>query len=176
MKELLEAIEHDNLVKMKALLEEGVDLSTPIIIGEEYDLEDHDEISLLFYVIRNYASLDAIELLLEYGLDIKACDDTGISALDTAIKFKRHDIIKLCIAKGLDVNASSRKSGITPLMLASCFSNIQTVELLLEYGAKINATDRAGMSPKDYARKLGQKKMQEFLSEKGGEFSVYKEE
>ncbi|MEA3456197.1 MAG: ankyrin repeat domain-containing protein, partial [Campylobacterota bacterium] len=144
MKALLEAIEHDNLVKMKALLEEGVDLSTPIIIGEEYDLEDHDEIGLLFYVIRNYGSLDAIKLLLEYGLDIKACDDTGISALDTAIKFKRHDIIELCIEKGLDVNASSRKSGITPLMLASCFSNIQTVEMLLEHGADINAADRAG--------------------------------
>jgi len=176
MKELLEAIEHDNLVKMKALLEEGVDLSTPILIGEEYELEDYDEIGLLFYVIRNYASLEAIELLLEYGLDIKACDDTGISALDTAIKFKRHDIIKLCIEKGLDVNVSSRKSGITPLMLASCFSNIQTAELLLEHGADINATDRAGMSPKDYARKLGQKKMQEFLAEKGGRFSAYQEE
>ena len=176
MKALLEAIEHDNLVKMRALLEEGVDLSTPILIGEEYELEDYDEISLLFYVIRNYASLEAIELLLEYGLDIKACDDTGISALDTAIKFKRHDIINLCIEKGLDVNVSSRKSGITPLMLASCFSNIQTAELLLEHGANINATDRAGMSPKDYARKLGQKKMQEFLAGKGGRVSAYQEE
>ena len=176
MKTLLEAIEHDNLVKMKVLLEEGVDLSTPILIGEEYELEDYDEISLLFHSIRNYASLEAIELLLEYGLDIKACDDTGISALDTAIKFKRHDVIELCIDKGLDVNASSRKSGITPLMLASCFSDTRTVELLLECGADINATDRSGMSPKDYARKLGQKKMQEFLTEKGGRFSAYREE
>ena len=176
MKALLEAIEHDNLVKMRALLEEGVDLSTPILIGEEYELEDYDEISLLFYAIRNYASLEAIELLLEYDLDIKACDDTGISALDTAIKFKRQDIIKLCIEKGLDVNVSSRKSGITPLMLASCFSNIPTAELLLEHGADINARDRAGMTPKDYARKLGQKKMQEFLAEKGGKFSAYREE
>ncbi len=176
MKELLKAIENDNLVKMRELLERGVDLSTPIVIGEEYDLEDYDEISLLFYIIRNYVSLEAIELLLEYDLDIKACDEAGISALDTAIKFKRHDIIKLCIEKGLDVNVSSRKSGITPLMLASCFNNIQTAELLLGYGAKINATDRTGMSPKDYARKLGQKKMQEFLTEKGGEFSIYKEE
>jgi len=176
MKALLEAMEHDNMVKMKALLEEGVDLSTPILIGEEYELEDYDEISLLFYAIRNYASLEALELLLEYGLDIEERDDTGISALDTAIKFKRHDVIELCIERGLDVNLSSRKSGITPLMLASCFSDTRTVELLLESGAEINATDKAGMSPKDYARKLGQKKMQEFLTEKGGRFSAYREE
>ena len=176
MKALLEAIEHDNLVKMKTLLEEGVDLSAPIVIGEEYELDEPDEIGLLFYVIRNYASLEVIELLLEYGVDIAACDETGISALDTAIKFKRHDIIKLCIDKGLDINVSNRKSGITPLMLASCFNDTQTVELLLEYGADINAVDKYGMSPKDYARKLGQKKMQEFLTQKGGRFSAYQEE
>jgi len=35
--------------------------------------------------------------------------------------------------------------------------------------------DRSGMSAKDYARKLGQKKMQEFLTEKGGKFSAYGE-
>ncbi|RLA69167.1 MAG: ankyrin repeat domain-containing protein [Epsilonproteobacteria bacterium] len=175
MKELLEAIEHDNLVKMKALLELGIDLSAPILIGEEYELEDYDEISLLFYVIRNHGSMEAIEMLLGYGLDIKECNDMGISALDTAIKFKRHDMIELCINKGLDVNVSNRRSGITPLMLASCFSNIRTAELLLASGADINAIDRAGMSPKDYARKLGQKKMQEFLAERGGEFSAYQE-
>ena len=176
MKALLEAIEHDNLVKISALLKEGIDLSRPVLIGEEYDLEDYDEVSLLFYAIRSYASLDVINLLLQHGLDIHECDDNGISALDTAIKFKRLDVIDLCLKSGLDVNISSRKSGITPLMLASCFSNIQTAELLLEYGADINARDRSGMSPRDYARKLGQKKMLEFLEEKGGKFSVYREE
>jgi ankyrin repeat protein len=169
-------MEHDSLVKMRALLDEGIDLSHPVIIGEEYELDEPDEIGILFYAIRTYASLEAIELLLEYGADITACDENGISALDTAIKFKRHDVIDFCLEKGLDVNNSSRRSGIAPLMLASCFSDIQTAELLLQHGADINATDRSGMTAKDYARKLGQKKMQEFLTEKGGKFSVYKEE
>ncbi len=175
MEALLEAIERDNLVKMRALLEEGIDLSRPVIIGEEYELDEPDEIGILFYAIRTYASLEAIVLLLEYGVDITACDENGISALDTAIKFKRHDVIELCLDKGLDINDSSRKSGITPLMLASCFSDTKTAELLLQHGADINAIDRSGMSAKDYARKLGQKKMQEFLTEKGGKFSAYGE-
>jgi len=176
MKALLEAIEKDNLVKMRKLLEEGVDLSCPVIVGEEYELDEPDEIGILFYAIRNYASLEAIELLLEFGVDLTECDENGISALDTAIKFRRHDVINLCLDRGLDVNESQRKSGITPLMLASCFSDTKTAELLLDYGADINATDRSGMSPKDYARKLGQKKMQKFLEEKGGRFSAYREE
>jgi len=32
------------------------------------------------------------------------------------------------------------------------------------------------MAPKDYAKKLGQKKMLEFLNEKGAKFNVYPNE
>jgi len=175
MDELLLAIENDNLIKMRSLLEGGLDLSTPVIIGQEYELDEPDEISILFYAIRNYATIEAIEILLEYGIDINQSDDNGITALDTAIKFKRLDIIKLSIDRGIDINDSRRKSGITPIMLASCFSSVETIELLLEYGADINAKDNYGMTSKDYARKLGQKKVQEYLTTKGGEFSVYKD-
>jgi len=175
MKALLEALDNDNLVKMKALLEEGVDLSQLVIIGEEYELDEPDEIGILFYAIRNYASIEAIELLLLYGVDIFALDDNNISALDTAIKFKRIDMIELCIEKGFDLNKSSRKSGIKPLMLASCFGDTTIAKLLIERGANINEQDGMGMSPKDYARKLGQKKMLEFLEENGALHSAYPE-
>jgi len=176
MKRLQEAVEHDNLVRMRELLEQGVDLSRPVLVGEEYDLEEPDEVSILFYAIRSDASLEAIEMLLEFGVDLRSGDDNGVSALDTAIKFRRHDVIELCLDRGLDINESRRRSGITPLMLASCFNSTETAALLLEYGADINAVDRSGMSPKDYARRLGQKKMQAFLEERGGRFSVYSEE
>jgi uncharacterized protein len=175
MKELLEAIEHDSLVRMRALLEAGADLKAPVVIGAEYDLEDYDETGILFWAIRNYASRDAIELLLEYGVDLCELDGNGISALDTAIKFKRHEIIELCVERGIDVNATSRKSGITPLMLAACFSSLETIEILLAHGADINAIDHNGMSPKDYARKLGQKRVLEYLNERGGRHSAYAE-
>ena len=168
-------MEHDNLVKMRALLEEGIDLSRPVVIGEEYDQDEPDEIGVLFYAIRSDVSIEAIELLLENGMDITDLDENGITTLDTAIKFRRRDMMELCLKKGMSVNESTRKSGITPLMLASCFNDIDTAQTLLDHGADINATDRTGMSPKDYARKLGQKKMQEFLEEKGGKFSAYPE-
>ena len=176
MKELLEAMKHDSLVKMRALLEKGIDLSAPITIGEEYELDEPDEIGLLFYAIRTKASLEAIELLLEYGLDIHQLDSDKISALDTAIKFKRKDVVQLCIDKGVDLNSTKRRSGILPLLLASCFSDTEMIELLLENGADINTADASGMSAKDYAKKLGQKKMLEFLDEKGAKFNLYPNE
>jgi len=61
-------------------------------------------------------------------------------------------------------------------MLAACFSDLDMMKMLIDHGGDVNASDRAGMAPKDYAKKLGQKKMVEFLSEHGAKFNVYPEE
>ncbi len=176
MNELLIALKNDSLVKIKALCKSGLDLTIPIDMGIEYGLEDPDETNILFYAIRSQASLEAIEILLEYGVDIGIIDDDGLSAIDLAIKFKREDVIQFCIDKGMDINISHRKSGITPILLAACFNNTSIVELLLKYGADINSQDKGGLTTKDYAKKLGQKKMLDFLEEKGARHNLYKEE
>jgi ankyrin repeat protein len=74
----------------------------------------------------------------------------------------------------MDINSTKRKSGMLPLLLASCFRDTDMVDLLLANGADINATDRYGMSAMDYAKKLGQKKMLEHLESKGAKHSIYK--
>jgi ankyrin repeat protein len=176
MNPVTEAIENDSVAKMKSLIKSGADINKPILIGEEYELDDYDDISPFFYAIRKYASLEMIELFLEQGVDLFETDSDGISALDMAIKFKRLDVIQFCIDKGFDLNVSKRKSGITPVMLAACFTSIDMMKLLLDNGGDVNTVDRAGMSPKDYAKKLGQKKMIEFLDERGAKFNVYPEE
>jgi len=121
-------------------------------MGLEYGLEDPDYMPVLFFAIRKHASLEFIEVLLENGLNITDVDDDGLSAIDIAIKFKREDVVNFCLDKGMDINATSRKSGITPILLASCFNNVSMVELLLKNGAEINAQDSNGMSAKDYAK------------------------
>jgi ankyrin repeat protein len=173
---LIEAIEHDSIVTVKKLCQEGVDLTWPIAIGLEYDLEDHDTISVLSYAIRNYASVELIEVLLEHGCNLHEVDDDGLSTIDIAIKFKREDIIQFCVERGMDVNISHRKSGITPILLAACFNNTSIVELLLKNGADINALDGSGMSAKDYALKLGQKKIVNFLDSKGAKYNRNRKE
>jgi ankyrin repeat protein len=173
MNPVTEAIENDSVAKLKSLLKNGADLSKPILIGEEYELEDYDDISPFFYAIRKYASMEMLELMLESGVDLKEVDSDGISALDMAIKFKRKEVIKFCLDRGFDLNTSKRKSGITPVMLAACFSDLDMMKLLLDNGGDINRSDRSGMAPKDYAKKLGQKKMLEFLDERGARFNAY---
>ncbi len=176
MNEVTQAIENDSVAKIKSLLKSGVDIQKPILIGEEYELEDYDDISPFFYAIRKYASMEMLELMLEHGVDLHEVDSDGISALDMAIKFKRKEVIQFCLDRGFDLNTSKRKSGITPVMLAACFSDLDMMKLLLDNGGDMNVADRSGMAPKDYAKKLGQKSMLAFLDERGAKFNVYPNE
>ena len=82
MNPMTEAIENDSVAKVKSLIKEGADLKKPILIGEEYELEDYDEISPFFYAIRKYACMEMLELMMENGVDLKETDSDGISALD----------------------------------------------------------------------------------------------
>lgn len=176
MDALMEAIVNDSVVKTKKLCEAGEDLTRLIDMGIEYGLEDPDETPVLFYAIRKYASLELIEVLLEYGCSLEQLDDDGLGVIDIAIKFKRADIVQYCIDKGMDINSTARRSGMTPIVVAACFNNIPIAKLLLDNGAHINAQDANGMSTKDYAKKLGQKKMLEFLHERGAKYNRYVQE
>ena len=175
MEELIEAIENDNIVALKKLCKSGIDLTQPIDAGLEYGLEEPDYVPTLFYAIRKHASIEFIETLLENGLELTQVDDDGLSAIDIAIKFKREDVIDFCVKNGMNVNDTSRPSGITPIMLAACFNNTDIVQKLIDYGADINAQDNNGMSAKDYAKKLGQKRMVTFLEEYGAKHNLYSE-
>ncbi len=166
MKELLEAIEHDSLPKIKELLNsKKYNLNSDVVIGSEYDLDEPDEIPLIFYTIQSGASLEAIELLIEYGMDITTTTREGLGAIDYAIKFRRKDIVELCKKYGISLIETKRKSGLTPLMLAASFNDIEMMKFLIQNGAKPEVTDTKGMDALSYAKKLGQKRAVEFLEE-----------
>jgi len=175
MQALAQAISNDSLTMVKRLLEnKEAKITDELIIGDEYDLDEPDEVSVLVYAIRSYACIDMIELLMEYGADIHEIDTFGVRSIDVAIKFKRYDVVKLCIKHGVDLNTTKRKSGITPIMLASCFNDTEMIDLLIENGASISAVDKTGMNAVDYAKKMGQTKMSEYLLAKGAIHNLYK--
>jgi ankyrin repeat protein len=122
-----------------------------------------DEVPLLTYAISNGASLEAIEMLVDAGIDITEVNHEGLGVLDIAIKHKRLDILKLCEARGIDLLESRRKSGVTPMILAASFNDMEIVSYLIDKGANVKDRDRYGMSAADYAKRMGQTKMLEFL-------------
>jgi ankyrin repeat protein len=168
VKRLLEALKRDNLVALRKLLASGeIDLSQEILVGEEYELDEPDEVPLLFFAISNGASLEAIEMLVDAGIDITDVNREGVGALDIAIKYKRMDVIVLCEAQGINLFESRRKSGITPLILAASFNDMEIVSYLIEKGVDVHSTDKYGMTAADYAKRMGQKKMLAFLERQG---------
>ena len=54
---------------------------------------------------------------------------------------------------------------MTPLMVASCYNQLDIVKYLILNGANILQKDNYSMTAIDYARKLGQKNMEIFLKQ-----------
>jgi ankyrin repeat protein len=161
---LLDAIRHDSLVGIRKYLEShSVDLNATEVLFDDYDQDEPDELPLLFWVIQIGASREVIELLIQHGLDITQLNREGVGALDLAIRRHRMDLIELCVAHGIDVRISRRRSGLTPLMLAASFSHFDTVDYLIAQGASVNDRDKRGTDAIAYARVLGQNKMVEYL-------------
>ena len=167
--ELIEALKHDSLVRARKILTtHPIDLNEMTITCNEYDIDDPDEIPLLFWVIQSHVSREVIEMLMEHGLDLSATNREGLGALDIAIKHRRRDIVELCGEQGISYTQSRRRSGLTPLMLAASFSDFEMVDFLLEHGASIEDTDKRGTDAIEYARVLGQTKMMKYLEEQKG--------
>ena len=147
MRELIEALEMDTLPKIREILAEGdIDLDSDLLIGEEYDMDEPDEIPLLFYVIMKNVSLEAIKLLIVAVMSLQRFTREGVGALDIAIMFRRMDIVELCAENGISLTQSRRKSGMTPLMLAASFNDMEMIRFLIERGADPEAVDKYGMN------------------------------
>ncbi len=157
MKEIIEAIGGDERASIKKVFKNHKDIKNIEI----------EEKSLLSYAISKNISLDNFILLIELGADTEAKTQEGVNLLDDAISCNRLDIVKYLIEeKNFDINNHTRKSGFTPLMLATSFSDFEIVDFLLQKGADVEARDSFGFNCFDYAKKLGQTKMQKYLEDK----------
>jgi ankyrin repeat protein len=104
--------------------------------------------------------------MVESGVDINYTDREGVGLLDEAIINGNIEFIEYLLDyKDIDPNITKRKSGMTPLIQAACYGNIELVKILISHGADLNIKDKMNLSAIDYARKLQQKKMQQFLEE-----------
>ena len=161
MSDIQKALRDDNFIEVKRCIKVGVDLNQ-IIENED---NENDE-CLIFYALHKKCSFETLQLMIENGIDLEFTDSEGVNILDEAIVNGNIEFITYLLKeKKLDVNKTKRKSGLTPLIQASCYGNIDLVKLLISYGADITVKDNLNMTASDYARKLGQKKMQQFLED-----------
>ncbi|KGO91987.1 ankyrin repeat domain-containing protein [Flavobacterium subsaxonicum] len=69
--------------------------------------------------------------------------------LATAIAKGDVETVKKFIEYGIDVNEKS--NGMTPLMIAARYNQVEIIKLLLEKGANLKLTDEKGLSALRYA-------------------------
>lgn len=149
------AIKSSNLDATFFLLQNGVELTdqnSPSIqnVIENYDIAEEYN-TKLGYPSNKYSEEDAIkviELLLVQGANINQVGPKGHTPLLTS----RGKITRFLLENGADPNSLCTPGG-TRLMVAAYQGDIETIKLLLEYGADITIKDKYGDNAMDAAQK-----------------------
>jgi len=147
MNKWLELLRNDDYMGIKKYLKEGADLQDTNETGE----------SVLACAMRERCDFDTVILLVESGADIQDFDEEGVSVFDMAITYDNVEMVKYLIGQGIDVNATTRRSGFTALMAAACYGRSEITKLLLESGVDQYARDSKGFRAVDFARKMNKK-------------------
>jgi ankyrin repeat protein len=141
---------------IRFLLSQGIEL---VSLGDNFDLN-----GACFH-----GHWRLCKFLIEKGADVNASDrqngETPLhSALCSTDRVVYDRVLQVLLSYGADPNAvtkagvetggfmrDSRTKGETPLHRAAAFGNEDTVRLLLDHGAKIDARDANGDSPLSWA-------------------------
>jgi uncharacterized protein len=153
----------DNLDLLKRLIAHGADTNAPlrgVLLARYHNTGDNQLGAGSTPLMRAAKSLDvpAMRLLLDAGSDPRRANRAGATALMFAAGLGRSgttmqaehtaaDAVILCLDHGADINARNAE-GQTALHMAVEQSDT-LVQLLVERGAKLDATDRQGRTPLD---------------------------
>jgi hypothetical protein len=98
--------------------------------------------------------------------------DLNAKLLQTARRYKGTRLARELLDKGADVDARSIKFGSTPLMKAAGEGEIETMEMLISRGAKLDARDYRGQTALMYAVKNGCRVAAGLLISKGADVNA----
>lgn len=91
--------------------------------------------------------VDTLEVLVEYGADVRASGWHGHTALHHAAIGNRVGAIDFLISAGVDVEANRGIHGGTALHEASCHGSVEAILALLRYEAIVDAVGKNGETP-----------------------------
>jgi ankyrin repeat protein len=151
--QLYQAIRNDDIAALRVLVRSGgANVSdsfgqTPLMIAGAF------------------GSLDAMQMLIAVGADVKAVSKSGLTALHLSTGDVKK--VRLLVDQGADVNVKST-IGRTPLLVAASTSGTrEVVELLLDKGADVNVVDVTGIVPLIAAASVDDSAVVKLLLSKG---------
>ncbi len=189
--EIVEAINREDLTRLKMLLAKGIDFNKNLP-------ESYNEFTPLGFASKE-GRLNIVKLLLAEGVDVSAGKKTAFSI---ALVYKHYkiaeyllsqnafknktilsymlveasgrgdiDIVNTFLTKGVDVNAKGRY-GRSALMTASLYGHVDMVKHLLAKGADVNAVDKSGDTALIDASSFGHREIVKILLSNGAEASA----
>ena len=130
-------------------------------------VEMHNTLTKLHLCKCNDDVEEAVELVLNEGVDINAPAKSNRTPLMWAILSSSSEYIKTLIDLGADVNAQRPDDKISPLNLAACRNNYMGISILLEHGANIDIQDGAGDTALHYSVCQGLLSVSQLLTDSG---------
>lgn len=168
-KDLMTAIEQEDVEKFKLLLEGDPDMNKP----------DSSGYTLLMRAA-SVGNAETVRLLLERKTETKLTDKYGSAALSVAARDGATEVIKLLLDKGAKVELLDQIApdslGDTTLMVAAMHGHRNTVKALLEGGAKLEARNRFGETALTQAAIAGAANVVQFLISRGADVNVRDED
>ena len=122
---------------IQLLIERGADVDTP----------NKDHITPL-HLASLCQHLELVRVLLDHGANVHAEDSQGLTPLhklftNTDASKDVLGVVQVFLERGTDVNTPT-KDHITPLHMASYHQHVESVRVLLDHGANVNAEDSQG--------------------------------
>ncbi len=168
LKLLQNAVRKRDIGTTKSILEDGL---YQYLVNEP--LENNGQTSTLLIEAVKNENLELVELLMDKGADLKACDSSKNTALFAAIESEDPGIVERLLTHDLQnkdiLNTPCfLKDGTssTPLILAVKTGNEQLVQLCIEKGADITATDSFKNSALFVAIQSGNREIAKLLIDK----------
>jgi ankyrin repeat protein len=102
-------------------------------------------------LMRSVKDLDKVRLLVDRGAEVDARSIRGLTALMVAANLSgTSDVVKLLLSHKADPGTPDA-AGVTPLMYATDFGDLETVKALVAAGADVNAGRPNGVTPLGWA-------------------------
>ena len=111
---------------------------------------------LEFALLKQRYSIPTLQILVAHGADFDSKDDFSRQSATLALcrQSFHYDLLAMVLSRGADVDSREDVEGRTCLMTAARCTNLRAVILLLQHGAAVLATDNAGLTAYDHAKKL----------------------
>ena len=121
-------------------------------------IEIHNDLFGRFHRAASNGDISRVESMLQEGVPVDCVDGHDQTALFQArlfqaVYFKRTNVIRLLLKKGVDVNYRDR-GGDTPVHDAARWNSTDAIAMLIDHGALINITNNGGEKPIDLARRF----------------------